>query len=79
VNPFDGKVGGLLNRSGRRGEEKNLAPHQNTNSDPSAIEPVVSRYTDGAIPFLLHISLHNVFSVSMQRRFTLHDFVKAFG
>jgi hypothetical protein len=48
--PLDRRLGGPQKRSGRRGEEKNLAPTETLNSDPSAVQPVASRYTDCAIP-----------------------------
>jgi hypothetical protein len=43
------KLGGLQSTSGRLGEEKILDPTGTRNSDPSVIQPVVSRYTDYAI------------------------------
>jgi hypothetical protein len=48
--PLDTRLGGLQSLSGRRGEGENSWPYRNLNSDPSAIQPVVSRYTDYAIP-----------------------------
>jgi hypothetical protein len=48
--PFDRTLGGPQSRSGRRGEEKILGPYLGSNSDPSAIQSVASRYTDCAIP-----------------------------
>jgi hypothetical protein len=41
---------GPQSRSGRRGEEKILDPHRDSNSNPSVVQPVTSRYTDWAIP-----------------------------
>jgi hypothetical protein len=41
--PLDRRLGGPRSRSGRRGEEKNLAPAGNRNR---AVQPVASRCTD---------------------------------
>jgi hypothetical protein len=48
--PFDRRLGGPQNRSGRRGEDKNLVPTGTRTPAPSAVQPVASRYTDWAIP-----------------------------
>jgi hypothetical protein len=49
--PLDRKLDGPQSRSGRRGEKKYLAPPPgDSNSEPSAVHPVASRYTDCAIP-----------------------------
>jgi hypothetical protein len=45
--PPDRRLGGPQIRSGRRGE--NSRPYRDTNSDPSIIQPVASRYTDSTI------------------------------
>jgi hypothetical protein len=42
------RLGGPRNRSGRNGEEKNLAPTETRNPDLSAVQPIVRRYTDWA-------------------------------
>jgi hypothetical protein len=34
------RLGEYQNRSGRRREEKNLAPNRDSNFDPSAVQPV---------------------------------------
>jgi hypothetical protein len=47
--PLD-RFGGPQRQSGRRGEEKNSWPYQDSNSDPSVVQPVSSSYTDYAIP-----------------------------
>jgi hypothetical protein len=48
--PLDKRLSGPQNRSGRRGEEKNLCPYLDSNSDLSVAQAVASRYTDCAIP-----------------------------
>jgi hypothetical protein len=48
--PLDRRQGGPQNRSGRRGEEKNLVPTGTRTLDPSAVQPLASRYTDCTIP-----------------------------
>jgi hypothetical protein len=48
--PLGRRLGGPQNRSGRRGEEKNLALTGTRNFDPSAVQPLASRYTDCVIP-----------------------------
>lgn len=35
--------------SGRRGDEKIVDPHRDSDSDPSVVQPVASRYNDYAI------------------------------
>jgi hypothetical protein len=40
---FDRRLGGPQSRSGRLGEE-NSCPHRDSNSDPSVVQPVASRY-----------------------------------
>jgi hypothetical protein len=48
--PLDRRLDGHQNRSGRRGKEKNLWHYRDSNSDPSVIQPVASRYTHCSIP-----------------------------
>jgi hypothetical protein len=48
--PLDGRLGEPQNRSERHGKEKILAPYRDSNSDPLAVRPVASRYTDCTIP-----------------------------
>jgi hypothetical protein len=52
-DPLDRRLGGPLNRSGRRGEEKILAPTRNRTATPSAIQPVAHRYNHRAIAVLV--------------------------
>jgi hypothetical protein len=42
------RLGGPQSQSGRRGEQKILAPTGDSNSDPSAVQPVANHYTDYA-------------------------------
>jgi hypothetical protein len=51
-NPLDSKLVGLQSRSGGRAEEKESCPYQDSNSDPSAVQPVVGCYSDSATPRL---------------------------
>jgi hypothetical protein len=46
--PLDRRLGGPQRRSGRRGESSR--PYRDTNSGPSVVQPVASRYTDYVIP-----------------------------
>jgi hypothetical protein len=46
----------LSRRFGRREEEKNLS-YRNSNSDPSVVQPVASRYTDKATSAPLRYSI----------------------
>jgi hypothetical protein len=46
--PLDRRLGGPQSRSRRRGE--NCWPYRDSNSDPSVVQPVTSRYTDYTIP-----------------------------
>jgi hypothetical protein len=55
---LDRKLGGPQNRSGRHGEEKSPDPTGDSNSDPSVIQPVASRYTYYAIPAPLSAVFH---------------------
>jgi hypothetical protein len=48
-NSLDRRLGGPQNRSGRGGEEKNLTILRKSNSHPSVVQPVASRYTDYTI------------------------------
>jgi hypothetical protein len=43
---LDRRLGGPQSRSGRRGE--NSRPYRDSNSDPSVVQPIASRYTDYA-------------------------------
>jgi hypothetical protein len=47
--PLDRKLAGPQSRSRRLGEQKILAPHRDSNFDPSIVQIVASRYTDDAI------------------------------
>jgi hypothetical protein len=47
--PLDRSLGESQSRSGRFGEEKILWLFSDSNSEPSVVEPVASRYTDNAI------------------------------
>jgi hypothetical protein len=38
------------NRSGRRGKGEKSCPYRDSNADPSAVQPIASRYIDYAIP-----------------------------
>jgi hypothetical protein len=49
------RLGGSLNRSGRRREEKILALNRDSNSDLSSVKPVASRSTDCAIPAHVYV------------------------
>jgi hypothetical protein len=51
--PLSRKLGGPQSRSRRRGEEKIL----HSNSDPSVVQPVASRYTDYAVQVLFLFGL----------------------
>jgi hypothetical protein len=46
--PLERRTSVPQNRSGGRGE--NSWPYQHSNTDPSVVQPVASRYTDCAIP-----------------------------
>jgi hypothetical protein len=48
--PLDGRVGGPRSRSGRCGEEENLAP---VGIRTPAVQSVTRRYTDSPIPTLM--------------------------
>jgi hypothetical protein len=50
--PLDRRLGGPQSRSGRRGEEK-ILDYRDSNSDPSVVQRVTSRYTDCAIPAVI--------------------------
>jgi hypothetical protein len=52
----DRRLGGPQSRSGRRGKEKNLTPHQDSHSD-QPVQLVASRYTDWTIQAPLYICL----------------------
>jgi hypothetical protein len=43
--PLDRRLGGPQNRSGGHGKEEFL-DYRDSNSDPSVVQPVASRYTD---------------------------------
>jgi hypothetical protein len=47
---LDRRLSGPQCRSGRRGEETILYPTRDSNSDPSIVQPVASRYADYANP-----------------------------
>jgi hypothetical protein len=51
--PLDRRQGGPQSRSGR---EENSWPYRDSNSDPSVVQPVTSRYTDYPIPVPLKIT-----------------------
>jgi hypothetical protein len=51
--PLYRRLGGLQSRSGRLGEVKILDPYGDSNSNPSVVQPVASRYTDYTIPATL--------------------------
>jgi hypothetical protein len=53
--PLDRRLRGPQRRSGCYGQEKNLALTGTQNSDPSAFQPVASRYTDCVIPAMLKV------------------------
>jgi hypothetical protein len=60
--PLDRGLGGPQNRSGRDGEEKNSQPLPG--HEPPIVQPVVRRYTNGAIPaieIILGILYHKLF------------------
>jgi hypothetical protein len=46
---LDRRLGRPQSQSGRLGEDKILAPPRDSNSDPSDVQPVASRYIDCAI------------------------------
>jgi hypothetical protein len=52
---LDTRLGGLQSRSGRRGE--NSWPYRDSNSDPSEVQSVASRYTDYSIPGKVKVKL----------------------
>jgi hypothetical protein len=54
-NPLDRRLDGPQNRSGRRGD-KNLTPTGTQTPDPSAVQPVASRYTHCATGTRAHVS-----------------------
>jgi hypothetical protein len=60
--PLDKRLGELQNQSGRCGEENILPPTWIPNSDPSAAQPVASRYTDYAIPAYLNLFIYGLFN-----------------
>jgi hypothetical protein len=47
------------NPFGRRIEEKNIAPHWDSNSDPLNVQPIASLYTNGNPEILPEIFFHN--------------------
>jgi hypothetical protein len=51
--PLDRRLGGPQNQSGLLGE--NSYPHLDSNSNPSVVQRVASRYTDCAISALYHV------------------------
>jgi hypothetical protein len=57
--PLDRRLGGPQSRSGRCG--KNSWPYQDSNFDPSVIQPIASRYTDYAIPVPNTVSQYIVY------------------
>jgi hypothetical protein len=50
--PLDRRLGGPQSRSGRYGEVKNSLPYWDSNSDPSIVQPVASRYTVVCVTYL---------------------------
>jgi hypothetical protein len=52
-------LGGTQSRSERR--EENSLPYEDSNSDPSVVQLVTSRYTDYAIPTLYINKIHTLF------------------
>jgi hypothetical protein len=48
--PLERRLCEPQNRPGRREEENNSWPYRDSNSDPSVVQPIASRYTDWAIP-----------------------------
>jgi hypothetical protein len=62
--PLDRRLGGPQNRYGRRGEEKTPLLHRDSNSDPSIVQPVVSRYTDWAMFSVLLAKVYHLISTT---------------
>jgi hypothetical protein len=60
-HPFDRRLGGP-----RRSE--NSCHHRDSNCDPLVVQPVASRYTDGAIALLQIFRLNNVTDWAAARR-----------
>jgi hypothetical protein len=48
--PLDRRLSVPQSRSGLRGDVGHSCPLRDSNSDPSVVQPVASRYTDCAIP-----------------------------